>query len=36
MRPGMEGLAKVDVGKRSYAWIWTRTLVNWVRMQLWL
>ena len=36
MRPGMEGLAKVDIGKRSYAWIWTRTLVNWVRMQLWL
>jgi len=36
MRPGMEGMAKVSVGKRSYAWIWTRKLVNWVRMKFWL
>ena len=35
MRPGMEGLAKVDIGQRHYAWIWTRRLVNWVRMKLW-
>ncbi len=36
MRPGMEGMAKVSVDKRSYAWIWTRKLVNWVRMTFWL
>ncbi|MBM4018600.1 MAG: HlyD family efflux transporter periplasmic adaptor subunit [Planctomycetes bacterium] len=36
IRPGMEGLAKVDVGRRSYAWIWTRQAVNWVRMKLWI
>jgi biotin carboxyl carrier protein len=36
MRPGMEGVAKVSVGKRSYAWIWTRRFVNWIRMKLWL
>jgi len=36
LRPGMEGLAKVDIGRRRYAWIWTRELVNWVRMKLWL
>jgi biotin carboxyl carrier protein len=36
MRPGMEGVAKVDLGRRSYAWIWTRRIVNWVRMKLWL
>jgi hypothetical protein len=36
MRPGMEGVAKVSVGKRRYAWIWTRKIVNWIRMKLWL
>ena len=35
LRPGMEGVAKISVAKRSYAWIWTRKLVNWVRMKLW-
>jgi biotin carboxyl carrier protein len=36
MRPGMEGVAKVSIGKRRYAWIWTRKVVNWIRMKLWL
>ena len=36
MRPGMEGVAKVTIEKRHYSWIWTRKLVNWVRMKLWL
>ena len=36
MRPGMEGVAKVSVEKRHYAWIWTRKVVNWIRMKLWL
>ena len=36
MRPGMEGIAKVTIGKRKYAWIWSRKIVNWVRMKLWL
>jgi len=36
MRPGMEGVGKIDLGKRSYAWIWTRKIGNWVRMKLWL
>jgi len=36
MRPGMEGVAKVSVGKRRYIWIWTRKIVNWIRMKLWL
>ena len=35
MRPGMEGVAKVSVGKRRYVWIWTRKIVNWIRMRLW-
>ena len=36
VRPGMEGVAKVDIGKRRYIWIWTRKIVNWIRMKLWL
>jgi len=36
VRPGMEGVAKVSVGKRRYVWIWTRKIVNWIRMKLWL
>jgi biotin carboxyl carrier protein len=36
MRPGMEGVAKVSVGKRRYIWIWTRRIVNWLRMKMWL
>ena len=36
MRPGMEGVAKVDIGRRRYLWIWTRPIVNWVRMKLWI
>jgi len=36
MRPGMEGVAKISVGKRRYIWIWTRRVVNWLRMKMWL
>ena len=36
MRPGMEGVAKVTIEKRRFARIWTRKIVNWVRMKLWL
>lgn len=35
IRPGMEGVAKVDIDKRRYVWIWTRKIVNWIRMKLW-
>ncbi len=36
VRPGMEGVAKIDVGERRYVWIWTRKIINWIRMKLWL
>lgn len=36
LRPGMKGVAKLDVGRRPYAYLWTRDLVNWVRMKLWI
>lgn len=34
--PGVEGAAKVRVGEDRYAWLWTRDLVRWVRMKLWI
>ncbi len=35
LKPGMEGMGKVKLGRRSYGWLWTRDVVNWVRMKLW-
>ncbi|WP_137180350.1 HlyD family efflux transporter periplasmic adaptor subunit [Roseomonas sp. AR75] len=35
LRPGLEGVAKLSVEDRSLVWIWTRSLVDWVRMSLW-
>jgi|SRR5579862_5770256 len=35
VRPGMEGVGKVVVGKRKLIWIWTHSLLDWVRLSLW-
>jgi hypothetical protein len=35
IRPAMEGIAKIEAGKRSIAWIWTHTFASWVRVQIW-
>lgn len=35
LRPGMEGVAKVDVGRAPYGYLWTRDLIHWIRMRLW-
>jgi multidrug efflux pump subunit AcrA (membrane-fusion protein) len=35
LRPGMEGIAKVDVDRRLLAWVWARPIVDWVRLALW-
>lgn len=35
LRPGMEGLAKIDAGRRSLLWIWTRPLIERLRMLIW-
>jgi RND family efflux transporter MFP subunit len=35
LRPGMEGIGKIEVGERNLAWIWTRPFVNWVRLTWW-
>jgi hypothetical protein len=35
LRPGMEGVAKIDIDRRKMIWIWTHKLVDWVRLSLW-
>ncbi|MFT5390397.1 MAG: biotin carboxyl carrier protein [Gammaproteobacteria bacterium] len=35
LRPGMEGIAKLDVEERSLIWIWSHTLLDWLRLSLW-
>lgn len=35
LRPGMEGVGKVDAGQRRLIWIWTHSLVDWTRLWLW-
>jgi RND family efflux transporter MFP subunit len=35
LRPGMEGVAKIDIAEHSIAWVWTRGLMDWTRMLFW-
>jgi len=35
LRPGMEGVGKVVVGRERFAYIWTRSLLEWIRLQIW-
>ena len=35
MRPGMEGVGKISIDRRKLISIWTRDLVDWVRLTLW-
>jgi hypothetical protein len=35
LRPGMEGIGKIRAGEGKLAWIWTRRLVDWLRIGLW-
>jgi multidrug resistance efflux pump len=35
LRPGLEGVAKIGIGERNLAWVWSRPIVAWVRLQLW-
>ena len=35
LRPGMEGVAKIDAGQRPVLWIWTRAVVEWLRLTAW-
>lgn len=35
LRPGMEGVGKVDVGERKLLWAWTHSFVEWLQLSLW-
>lgn len=35
LRPGMEGVAKIEIGERRLIWIWTHDIINWIRVTAW-
>jgi multidrug efflux pump subunit AcrA (membrane-fusion protein) len=35
LRPGMEGVAKIDIGRRLLISIWSKPIVDWTRLWLW-
>jgi multidrug resistance efflux pump/GAF domain-containing protein len=35
IRPGMEGVGKVEIDRRKLAWIWSHQLIDWVRLKVW-
>jgi hypothetical protein len=35
MKPGMEGVAKVNVEQKPWAWLVSHRVIKWVRMKLW-
>ena len=35
LRPGMEGVAKIETGQRSLVWIWMRAVIEWLRLAAW-
>lgn len=35
LRPGMEGIAKIEAGSRNLVWIWTHRFTNWLRLKAW-
>ena len=35
LRPGMEGVAKIQVERRLLIWIWTHQLLDWARLGIW-
>jgi RND family efflux transporter MFP subunit len=35
LRPGMEGVGKIDIGPRALIWLWTHRLVDWLQLAAW-
>jgi RND family efflux transporter MFP subunit len=35
LRPGMQGVGKIDIGTRRVVWIWTHRLTDWFRLWSW-
>ena len=35
LKPGMEGIGKIEVDDQLLVWIWTHQAVDWLRMKIW-
>jgi multidrug efflux pump subunit AcrA (membrane-fusion protein) len=35
LRPGMEGIAKINAGRERLLWIWTHEIYDWLRLWVW-
>lgn len=35
LRPGMEGVGKIEIDERRLIWIWTRKIILWFRLFVW-
>jgi multidrug resistance efflux pump len=35
LRPAIEGVAKIEIDRRSLVWIWTHDALDWLRLALW-
>jgi hypothetical protein len=35
LRPGLQGVAKIDAGSHTLGWVWTHRLTDWLRLSLW-
>lgn len=35
LRPGMEGVAKIETGRRSLVWIWMHPVFDWLHLAAW-
>ncbi len=35
LRPGLEGVGKVNVGREKLLWVWTHSFTDWLRLSLW-
>jgi len=35
LRPGMEGVGKIDISERRLIWIWTHGAIDWLRLLIW-
>ncbi|MCM8854181.1 MAG: efflux RND transporter periplasmic adaptor subunit [Candidatus Thiodiazotropha sp.] len=35
LRPGLQGIAKIDAGEHSLLWLVSHRLIDWLRLQLW-
>ncbi len=36
LRPGMKGVAKINVDERNLFWIWTHKLAYWLQLRWWI